>query len=134
MGKRFGLTMDGKFLGRKGCSFDLNLGIVPQVNFAVVDHLNIQAQPLLQASCGDNVLTYAQFVAEIIAVARHENPHIVISAQVSLRYSSVAQILEVIDELRGVVDAIYLADPVGVSGITCPNCTTANVDAILSHL
>ena len=132
-GKLFGVTPDGAFLGHDGsCAFNVQHGIASQIDWTSVDELDIQAQGLADDSaCGPgNVTAYAAFVSQIASIARAANPHIRIVAQVSLKFSAPATVLDAARAVRGVADSILVAYP--SSG--CANCTTDNLSAVLGAL
>jgi hypothetical protein len=130
-GKMAGAAPDGRFMGIRGCKFDVSQGIVPKVNWKNVDLFNIQAQGLAQDStCGAAAVSqFASFVSQVASIARASNPKIVIAAQISLSDSSPATALAAINAVQGAVNAIYVGCPYGYAG-----CNLSNLTQVLQAL
>jgi hypothetical protein len=131
-GKKFGIAPDGLFMGidPSQCTASVSAGIVPSVNWAHVDVLNIQAQALANNSNCASVQNYASFVKSVVQIARATNPDIVVISQVSLRDSDPTRALQAASSVYGNVNGIYVAYPASCTTY----CTLANLTALLKGL
>lgn len=132
-GKSSGLASDGVFVGVDpgNCSYNIANGIVPSVDWSQIDYVNLQIQQLANdTKCGaGNTAQFVGFLNAAIPIITAGNPNIQISAQVSLRDESVAQIQAVINAVQSVpnLKAIYIAYPTN-----CTYCSPSNLATVLS--
>jgi hypothetical protein len=92
--------------------------------------LNIPAQRLLSDNCGgqQNTANYLSFVNATAKYARRQNPTILVSAQLSFRYTSPDTMISAIQALHGVVDGYYLAYP---ETLSCTYFSSQNLQSLL---
>lgn len=128
----YGTTPDGQFMGLPpaACAPDFSTSIYQQVDWTEISFVNIQAQRLLSDTCGgqQNRDSYVNFVSTIADYVRSQNPGIVVSAQLSFRYTSPDTMVSAIQALNGIVDGYYLAYP---ETLSCTYCSSDNLQSVL---
>ena len=133
-GKKFGVSPDGIYMGVTGCTFDMSLSIIPQVDWTQVDELNVQAQHLASDNtCGKaGSASFQSMVQQVATYVKAKNPNIRIAAQLSMRDSSPARIVAAANAVYGIADAIHISDP--DASYSCGYCTLADLSAVLTAL
>lgn len=133
-GLSYGTAPDGQFMGLPpaSCTPDLSTSIYQGIDWTQVDFLNVQAQRILSDNCGgaQNMANYVSFVTTIANYVRGQNPNIMVSSQLSFRYTPPDTMVSAIQGLSGVADGFYLAYPDN-SSIPCDYCSAANLQAVL---
>lgn len=133
--RKYGIAPDGEFIGLTpgACSFDFQKGILPKIDWTQIDFVNLQVQRLLSDSCADSVTVkdYVAFVSEATGFIRAHNPKIVVTAQLSFRYTPPDKMIAAVKGLTGVVDGFYLAFP-GNSPVHASYCTAADLERMLA--
>ena len=133
-GLSYATAPDGQFMGLPpvSCTPDLSTSIYQGIDWTQVDFLNIQAQRILSDNCGgaQNMANYVNFVTTIANYARVQNPNIIVSSQLSFRYTPPDTMVSAIQDLSGVTDGFYFAYPDN-SSIPCNYCSAANLQSVL---
>lgn len=132
----FGFAPDGIFMfgmDPDNCAYNLDAGVYRQVDWRVVDLVDIQAQRLLSDDCADRLGLdeYLRVVSEIAEYARAQNPDVKVVSQVSFRYTSAGKIKRAISQVSSIVDGIYLAYPITNQEIPCEYCSPSNLESVL---
>ena len=118
------------------CTYDLEQGLVEEIDWRRVDVVDVQAQRLLGEPCleKDGLETYESAVSSVAGIARKENPDIDVLAQVSFRDNEPEAMLEGLRSVADVIDGIYFSYPTANPDIPCGFCTTENLEEFLNEV
>jgi hypothetical protein len=120
-----------RYLGAKGCSFNYATSIVPSVDWAAIDTVNLQVQRPANLNCskGGNFSQMISAVDRIASDIRSRNPHVYMTAELSLAEESPATILAAARAVRSYVDGVGIAYPP-----PCAYCSAGNLLTVLQHV
>ncbi len=113
-GARFGILPGVRFFGYTGhCGFDPKAGLRRSLDWTQIDYLSIQGDGLLADKCigTSSEKDYAALVATVVSFVRRVNPSIVITAQLSFRDTSPADMLKAAGILTPLVDGFFFSYP-----------------------
>ena len=123
-------------LDPKACTFDLEEGLVEEIDWTDVDLVDVQAQRLLGEECLDKggLETYTSAISTVARVARDENPDIDVLAQVSFRDNEPESMLEGLRAVADVIDGIYFSYPTNNPDFPCLFCTSEHLESFLEEV
>lgn len=131
----YGIAPDGAFIGivPKTLRNDLENSIIHNVDWHGIALFNIQAQRLLGDNTAAAINAYVTFVSAMAREVRTKNSKIIITAQLSFRYTTPETMIAAMHQVRGRVDGFYIAYPSNV-GPPCAYCSPQNLDKVLDAL
>jgi hypothetical protein len=107
-----GMIPSAEFWGYvRRCEYNLATSPYQQVDWTLVDRLNIQGEGMLHATCKTGVADYEEFVNKIKTYVKSKNSKIEVYAHMSFRFAPASLIIQGIEAMTGTVDGFLLSYP-----------------------
>ena len=132
-GYKFGVSISMHFLGfrymgTKGCSFNYSTSIVPTVNWAEIDTVNLQMQRPANPYCSKdgNFSQMTSAISRMSSYIRAHHPRVYLTAELSMAEESPPRAIAAAKALRSYVNGVGVAYPP-----PCAYCTAGDLLTLL---